>query len=216
MASHTRSVFSASRMVLPGRISLAMAAEWVMPEQPMRLDQGLLDDAVLDVEGQLAGALLRRAPADAVRQAGDVLDFLGLHPFALFGDGRGTVVGSLRHADHFFNFAGILHGSSSFSLVPCFMDDVQNVRPQGFERIQFIITHENLDVNRFFVISDKSRGGSGRKNFPLTDQREGRIKVIPASRLRAGRRRGRGAPTAGRCRCGQSGRRPRFCCRSDA
>ena len=34
MASHTRSVFSASRMVLPGRISLAMAAEWVMPEQP--------------------------------------------------------------------------------------------------------------------------------------------------------------------------------------
>ena len=35
MASHTRSVLRASRMVLPGRISLAMAAEWVMPEQPM-------------------------------------------------------------------------------------------------------------------------------------------------------------------------------------
>ena len=35
MASQTRSVFSASRMVLPGRISPAMAAEWVMPEQPM-------------------------------------------------------------------------------------------------------------------------------------------------------------------------------------
>src|SRR5574344_708649 len=35
MASHTRSVFSASRMVLPTRISEAMAAEWVMPEQPM-------------------------------------------------------------------------------------------------------------------------------------------------------------------------------------
>ena len=35
MASHTRSVLSASRMVLPMRISDAIAAEWVMPEQPM-------------------------------------------------------------------------------------------------------------------------------------------------------------------------------------
>ena len=35
MASHTRSVFSASRIVLPIRISEAMAAEWVIPEQPM-------------------------------------------------------------------------------------------------------------------------------------------------------------------------------------
>ena len=35
MASQTRSVFRASRMVLPMRISLAMAAEWVMPEHPM-------------------------------------------------------------------------------------------------------------------------------------------------------------------------------------
>jgi len=34
MASHTKSVFSASRMVLPMRISAAIAAEWVMPEQP--------------------------------------------------------------------------------------------------------------------------------------------------------------------------------------
>ena len=49
MASQTRSVLSASRMVLPGRISAAMAAEWVMPEQPRGLNQGLLDDAVLDV-----------------------------------------------------------------------------------------------------------------------------------------------------------------------
>ena len=35
MASQTRSVLRASSTVLPGRISLAMAAEWVMPEQPM-------------------------------------------------------------------------------------------------------------------------------------------------------------------------------------
>ena len=66
-----------------------------MPRAADGLDQGLLDDAVLDVEGQLAGALLRRAPADAVGQAGDVLDFLGLHPPALLGDGRRAVVGPL-------------------------------------------------------------------------------------------------------------------------
>ena len=35
IASHTRSVFNASRSVLPGRISDAIAAEWVMPEHPM-------------------------------------------------------------------------------------------------------------------------------------------------------------------------------------
>ena len=34
MASQTRSVFRASSRVLPMRISEAMAAEWVMPEQP--------------------------------------------------------------------------------------------------------------------------------------------------------------------------------------
>ncbi len=53
------------------------------------LDQGLLDDAVLDVEGQFAGALLGRAPADPVGQTGDVLDFLGLGPPAFLGMGAG-------------------------------------------------------------------------------------------------------------------------------
>ena len=46
-----------------------MAAEWVMPEQPMSLHQRLLDDAVLHIQGQLAGALLRSAPAHAVGEA---------------------------------------------------------------------------------------------------------------------------------------------------
>nr|DAN29523.1 MAG TPA: hypothetical protein [Bacteriophage sp.] len=35
MASQTRSVFRASKIVLPGRISDAIAAEWVIPEQPI-------------------------------------------------------------------------------------------------------------------------------------------------------------------------------------
>ena len=39
--------------------------------------QGLLNDAVLDVQRQLAGTLLGSAPADAVGQAADVGDLLG-------------------------------------------------------------------------------------------------------------------------------------------
>ena len=35
MASQTRSVFKASSKVLPGKISEAIAAEWVIPEQPI-------------------------------------------------------------------------------------------------------------------------------------------------------------------------------------
>jgi len=34
IASHTRSVFIASRIVLPVRISAAIAAEWVIPVHP--------------------------------------------------------------------------------------------------------------------------------------------------------------------------------------
>ena len=37
-----------------------------MPEQADGLDQGFLDDTVLDVQAQFAGALLRSAPAHTV------------------------------------------------------------------------------------------------------------------------------------------------------
>ena len=86
IASHTRSVFSASRMVLPIRISRGHGRGVGHAGAAEGLHQRFLDDAVLDVQGQLAGALLRRAPADAVGKAADVLDFLRLHPLALFGD----------------------------------------------------------------------------------------------------------------------------------
>ena len=68
IASQTRSLLSASRMVLPGRISAAIAAECVMPLQPMSLDQRFFDNALFHVQRELAGALLRCAPANAVRQ----------------------------------------------------------------------------------------------------------------------------------------------------
>ena len=44
-------------------------------------------------------------------QTGNVLDFLGLDPFALFGDRRGAVIGTLGDAKHLFHFARILHMS---------------------------------------------------------------------------------------------------------
>ena len=40
------------------------------------LYQRLLNDAILDIQGQLAGALLRRAPANAVGKAGDIADLV--------------------------------------------------------------------------------------------------------------------------------------------
>ena len=109
MASQTRSVFSASRMVLPGRISEAIAAEWVMPEQPMVSTSASSMTPFLTFRRQLAGALLRRAPAHTVGIARDVLDFLRLNPLSLFRDGRGAVVRALGDADHVFHFFGILH-----------------------------------------------------------------------------------------------------------
>ena len=58
------------------------------PRAADSLDESLLDDALLHVEGELAGALLRGAPADAVGKSGDILDFLGTDPLPLRGDGE--------------------------------------------------------------------------------------------------------------------------------
>ena len=73
------------------------------------LDQRFLNDAVFHIQRQLAGALLRCAPADAMRQAGNIGDLRGFYPFAFFRNGRGTVMGALFDAYHFFHFFGKLH-----------------------------------------------------------------------------------------------------------
>ena len=73
------------------------------------LDQRLLNDTVLDVEGELAGALLGSAPAHAVGEAGDVLNFLGLDPLALLGEGGGTVVRALGDGAHVLHFGRVDH-----------------------------------------------------------------------------------------------------------
>ena len=67
------------------------------------------NNAVFDIEGKLAGALLRSAPAYTVRKAADVLNLFCLNPFALFGYGSRTVVGPFMNAYHVFYFMCILH-----------------------------------------------------------------------------------------------------------
>ena len=68
------------------------------------LNQSFLNDAVLDVQRQLAGTLLRSAPADAVCVAGDVLDISGLHPFRLFRDRSCAMVYALVYDAHVLYF----------------------------------------------------------------------------------------------------------------
>jgi len=73
------------------------------------LHETLFNDAVLDVERQLAGTLLRSAPAHTVRETGDVLDFLGLNPFTLFRDRRRSVIRALRDRAHMLYFCSVNH-----------------------------------------------------------------------------------------------------------
>ena len=73
------------------------------------LDQSLFDDAVLDIQAQLACALLRCAPAHAMGKAGDILDFLCLHPFALFGNGSRAMIRALGNRAHMLDFCSIDH-----------------------------------------------------------------------------------------------------------
>jgi len=73
------------------------------------LDEALLDNALLDVEAELAGALLRRTPADTMGVAGDVRDLFRLNPLALFGNGCRSVVCALGDGAHLLHFCGILH-----------------------------------------------------------------------------------------------------------
>ena len=78
------------------------------------LHRSLLNDTLLNVQGQLAGALLGSAPADTVGKAADVLDLLSLDPLSLFGNGRGAMVGALSHGAHILYFCTVNHGKFPF------------------------------------------------------------------------------------------------------
>jgi hypothetical protein len=66
-----------------------------MPEQPMVSTSASSMTPFLMLSVSLQAPCCGSAPADAVRQAGNVLYFLGLDPFALFGDRRRAVVRAL-------------------------------------------------------------------------------------------------------------------------
>ena len=78
------------------------------------LHQSLLDDTVLDVQRQLAGALLGCTPAHTMGVAADVLDLLGLNPLALFGNGSGAMVCALGDGAHILYFCTVNHGKFPF------------------------------------------------------------------------------------------------------
>lgn len=67
-------------------------------------NEGFFDDAVFDVEGQLAGALLRSTPAYTVGQTAYIFDFLYLYPFAFFRNRCRSVICAFRDGTHILNF----------------------------------------------------------------------------------------------------------------
>ena len=59
------------------------------------LYESLLDDTVLNVEGQLAAALLRSAPADTVCITGNIADLLSAYPLCFFRNRCSAVIAGL-------------------------------------------------------------------------------------------------------------------------
>ena len=78
------------------------------------LNKRFFDHAVFDVQRQLAGALLRCAPANTMSEAGNILDFLCLNPLALLGNGSRTMICALCYRTHMLYFSRINHKSLPF------------------------------------------------------------------------------------------------------
>ncbi len=74
------------------------------PAAANRLNERFLDNAVFDVQRQLACALLWSAPAHAVGQARDVGYFFNLGPTAFLWDRRRAVIRPFGNYTHLFNF----------------------------------------------------------------------------------------------------------------
>ena len=69
-----------------------------------RLDESFLNDALLDIEGELAGTLLRCAPANTVRISGNIFHFPGLDPLRFFRNGSRAVMYALMNDAHILYF----------------------------------------------------------------------------------------------------------------
>jgi hypothetical protein len=53
-----------------------------------------------------------------VGETADILNFLDLHPLALFRDGSGAVIGTLGHGAHMLYFCTVNHGNYPFFSKP--------------------------------------------------------------------------------------------------
>jgi hypothetical protein len=71
------------------------------------LNQSFFDNTVLNVQGELASALLRCTPAHTVGVCGNVGDLLCLNPLALFGNGSRTVITTLVYYAHVLNLKAL-------------------------------------------------------------------------------------------------------------
>ena len=134
-----------------------------------RLHKRLLDHAVFHVERQLACALLRRAPAYAVRQAGNIRHILRLYPVSLFRNGRGAVIAALGDDAHLFHFMGIFQFHSllsvySLSSIPFFppsckiFRSILYRRPHFFNFIRFFFRYA-LTIGKLYIKINNTRYG---------------------------------------------------------
>ena len=81
-----------------------------------RFDKRFFNNAVFDVQRQFAGTLLRRAPANAVRQTGNIGDFIRFYPATLFRNRGRTVFRTFCESAHALNFMRIVHIAAPFVL----------------------------------------------------------------------------------------------------
>ena len=71
-----------------------------------RFHQSFLDNALFDIQGQFAGALLGCTPAHAVRKAADIFDLFRMNPLSFFGNSGIFMTGNARafgDAEHLCN-----------------------------------------------------------------------------------------------------------------
>ena len=80
-------------------------------------NESFLDDTVFDIESQFACALLRSAPAHAVGETGNFVDFFNVSPAAFLRNGSGRILRPFGHADHLLDFMSKLHFQSLFLCV---------------------------------------------------------------------------------------------------
>ena len=114
IASQTRSVFKRFENRLAGQNLSGHGGGMGHAGAADRLHQRFLDDAVLDVQRELAGSLLGSAPAHAVGQTGNVGHFLDLRPSAFLRNRRRAVIRPLGDHAHLFNFVGMHRELRSF------------------------------------------------------------------------------------------------------